>query len=96
MLLFYGVGSAWRLRGEAGNESKSMRGAEQVSRYVKPCFMPWSLTAKEGVFGKDRGGGSGGLQIGVTSVRCRHEYNVHEMLLPCFKRFAKLGVALLL
>ena len=48
MLLFYGVGSASRLRGEAGNEIKSMRGAEQVSRYVKPCFMRWFLTA-EGV-----------------------------------------------
>ena len=34
-----------------------------------------------GVFGKDREGGSGGLQIGVTSVRWRDEYGVYEMLL---------------
>lgn len=44
MLWFDDMRVAWHLRGKAGEENESMQGAKQVSRYVRPRFMLWSLT----------------------------------------------------
>jgi hypothetical protein len=50
-----------------GRKSDSSKVAEQVFRYVKPCFMRWFLTAEEGILGRT-------ARAGLDACCCRADY----------------------